>query len=204
MGLTDINPISLAESWHVFTVQGVASPPCVVGEGKRKHEWDVKRGKGAQGGFVTYVGAAPMTFAVTVHLWDDGMRGDVYFPQLDHFAQWDAFLPLLRYDPTKKSVQAIDFYHPSFEGLGLHSVVTESISNLQHKGDGLYVVTVDFLEYVPPPKSSAVSSPTSSASGTGAGDGAKAPPGTVPDPAIKAAQDEYNKAKADADALGPL
>lgn len=202
MSLQNINPLEKAEQWHFFTIAGVRSPGgAIVGEGKRKHEWDVKRGKGAQGATMTYVGIAPMDFSVTVQLWDAGDRGDVYYPDLDHFALWDAFLPLLKYDPTKKTPTAIDFYHPSFEGLGLRSVVCESVSNLQHKGKGLYEVKLDFLEYIPPPPSSAVATPSSSDSQT-RNPGKTGPVGTVPDPAVVGAQAELDTALAKAKEKG--
>lgn len=205
MSLANIPPTLNPQDWDVITVKGIKSPGlAIVGEGKRSWDWDVKKGKGLQGAYLTYTGKPPLKFSVRFELWDDGMRNGVYFPQLDHFAAWDDFVTLLQYDPTKKTVSAIDFYHPSFEGLGLRSVVTESVSNLVHQGEQLYVVNVEFIEYTPPPPQSAVASPTSSATNPTAGDGKNAPAGATPDPAVIAAQQELQKALSDAKTLGPL
>lgn len=197
MSLAAIDPIANPEAWDHITIGGVASPPCEISEGKRKHEWDIKKGKGSDGASVTYVGMQPMTFSVTFFLWDNGTLGT----GRNHFKEWDAFIPLLKYQATKKAVQAVDIYHPSFEGLGIKAVVTESISNVSHKGGGMYHVTVEFLEYYPPPPVSAVSTPTKS---DAAAKTATTPAGMAPDPAVVALDKELGADIDDAKKLGKL
>jgi hypothetical protein len=162
-----IDPLSNPQAWDVIRVGQSTTPGlALVGEIKRKHEWDVKKGKGTFGATTTFVGRPPATVSVEFLLW---------LPS--HFTAWDAFRPLLKYDPTKKSVQAVDVYHPAWADVDFKSVVTEAIGSITHKGKGLYSITVDFLEYFPAPKKSAVSTPTTSQSTQGG-----TTPGTQPDP----------------------
>lgn len=147
-----LDPITNAEAWHVIRVGQSVSPGLAIpGEIKRKHEWDVKKGKGTFGSTTTFVGRPPGQCSVKFLLW---------LPV--HFVQWDTFRPLLKYDPTKKSIQAVDVFYPSWADVDFKSVVTESIGSIVHEGKGLYSCTVDFLEYFPAPKRSAVSTPTRS------------------------------------------
>ena len=171
-----LDPITHAEAWHVVRVGQTASPGLAIpGEIKRKSEWDVKKGKGTFGSTITFVGRPPGTVSVEFLLW---------LPI--HFAQWDAFRPLLKYDPTKKSVSAVDVFYPSWADVDFKSVVTESIGSIIHKGKGLYSATVDWLEYFPAPKRSAVSTPAGSKpTSTG-----EKTPGTQPDPVGDAQQRE--------------
>lgn len=152
-----VDPIANPQIWDTVTIGGFAWPPfypgyCEVGEFKRAHEWDVKKGKGTIGGTVTFVGRPPAKGKITFWMW---------LPS--HFVAWDTLRPLLKYDPTKASVQAVDIYHPSLADVDINSVVTESIGNVVHQGKQMYSVEVEFLEYFPPPKVSAVSTPTHAA-----------------------------------------
>jgi len=145
-----VDPISFPTAWDYIFVGGVINPGvCKVSEFKRAHEFDVKKGKGALGATVTFVGRPPAKGSIQFLLWKS-----------QHFVDWDIFRALLKYDPTKKKVQAIDIYHPSLADIDVNSVVTESIGNIVHEGDGLYSITVEFLEYFPPPNKPAVSTPT--------------------------------------------
>lgn len=170
-----LDPITHSQAWDVIRVGQATSPGLAIpGEIKRKNQWDVKKGKGTLGSTTTFVGRPPGEVSVEFLLW---------LPS--HFVQWDAFRPLLKYDPTKKTVQAIDVYHPSWADVDFKSVVTESIGSIIHKGKGLYSCTVEWLEYFPAAKRSAVSTPAGSKttqSGT--------TPGTQPDPIGDAQQRE--------------
>lgn len=165
-----LDPLANPLAWDVIRVGQTVSPgKANVGEIKRKHEFDVKKGKGTFGSTVTYVGRPPGTVSVEFELW---------IPS--HFAQWDAFRPLLKYDPTKKSVQAVDVYYPAWDDVDFRSVVTESIGSIIHKGKGLYSITIEWLEYFPAGPKSAVSTPTSSVS-TQAGTTPGKPPDAIGD-----------------------
>lgn len=148
----NIDPISFPQEWDVVILGGgVSYPWCEVGEFKRAHEWDIKKAKGTLGATVTFVGRPPAKGSITFLLFNPG-----------DWTTFDTFRQALLYDPTKKTVSAVDIYHPSLADIGITSVVTENIGNIVHAGQGLYKITVDFLEYYPPPKRSATSTPTGS------------------------------------------
>lgn len=149
------DPITQPRTWDKVQIGGVESPgTCVVSEFKRAHEFDIKKGKGSLGATITFVGRPPAKGNVKFSLWAQ-----------DQFQEWEEFRKLLKYDPTKKAVQAIDIYHPSLKDIDITSVVTESIGNIVPEGKGMYSCTVEFLEYFPPPPASAVSTPSGSKSG---------------------------------------
>ncbi len=170
-----INPIIEPQAWDNIYIGQVKSPGIAIVTGfKRDNEWDVKKGKGTVGATITYVGKPPAKGNVVFQLW-----------QPVHFIEWESFRPLLLYDPTKKAPSPVDIYYPSLADLGITSVVVESIGAIEHQGKQLYTISVDFLEYFPPPKKSAVSTPAGSKStqkGT--------TPGTPPDPIADAQQAE--------------
>lgn len=151
----EINPIENASAWHVVSISGGLSYPyCeIVGGFERVYEWDVKKGKGAQGATITFVQRPPAKGSIKF-----------YMVAAADFAVWDRFRAALRYDPTKQSKTAIDIYHPALADNYIASVVTEKVGRIEHEGEGLYSVTVDFLEFFPPPPVSAVSTPSYSAS----------------------------------------
>jgi hypothetical protein len=144
------NPLDSPQAWDVVVISGVTCPGIVeMGEWKRQHDFDVKKGKGTVGGTVTFVQKPPAEGTIKFLLWT-----------AEQFAAWDTFLPLLKYDPTKKTVSAVDIYHPALDAIDVSSVVTTKIGNVVHEGKQLYSISVDFLEYFPPPNASAVSTPT--------------------------------------------
>jgi hypothetical protein len=174
------NPLRFPQAWDTFQVGAVTNPGIVPPGGitgfERSYEFDVKKGKGAYGGTVTFTQKPPSKGKITIHLWT--------MSQIDAL---ETFIPLLQYDPTKKAVSALDIYHPSLSITGVRSVVTEDISPLIHEGKGLYSVTFSFIEYNPPPKASAVSTPTISRASASRGTtlsaiAAGAPAGTTRDP----------------------
>jgi hypothetical protein len=180
-----VDPIANPEWWDVITIGDTVSPGlCEVGEFTRRHEWDTKKGKGTFGSTITFTGRPPAKGSIKFFLWDNGTLGS----GRNHFEEWDAFLPLLKYDPTKQSVQAVQIFHPSLDAIDVHQAVTESIGNVVNEGglgSGLYSITVEFLEFFPPPPVSAVSTPTRADTSTNPDT-----PGDPPDPVADAQQAE--------------
>lgn len=147
-----IDPIAFPQLWDTILVAGTQSPGvCHLTGWKRAHEWDVKKGKGTLGGTVTFVGRPPAKGSITFKLWTS-----------QHFIDWDVFRALLKFDPSKQTIQAIPLYHPSLADIDISQVVTENIGAIEHQGQQLYTITVDFIEYFPPPKRAAVGTPTGS------------------------------------------
>ena len=167
-----INPIINPQAWDFFTIGQKQSPGVLssVTGWKRTSEFDKKKGKGTKGATMTYVGEPPAEGSFIIQLWRP----------ID-FTEWALFLPLLKYDPTKKTVKAIDIYYPSLADININSVICEHIGAIIHEGRQLYTVTIEMIEYKPVPKSSAVSTADGSVSTQ-----KKTTPGTPP----KSADDE--------------
>lgn len=172
---TIISPIQYPQEWdYIFIGQQKSPGLAIVGDFSREYEWDVKKGKGTVGATTTFVQKPPAKGSITFKLW-----------KTEHFAEWEAFLLLLKYDPTKKATQAVDIYHPSLVSIDVLSVVTTDIGNPIHEGKQLYSVKVGFLEYFPAPKKSATNTPNGSNSNSKSAGGAN---GTPPDPIADAQQ----------------
>jgi len=178
------DPIQNPRDEDAFRIGSVLSPGLAILSGfKRGYGWEVKKGKGVKGSTSTLNEFPPCEGAAEILLWES-----------EHFTAWESFQRLLKYDPTRKDVVALDWYHPSTESIELRSVVCKGIGARIHKGQGLYSITVEFLEYHPPPPKSAVQTPTGSksngtgGSGSGSGAGAKST-----DPVADAKQAEIKR-----------
>ncbi len=187
-----LNPFLNPQAEDFVTIAGVSSPgvipPGGISGAKRTYKYDVKTGKGTAGSTTTFVGKPPSPFTIKFVFWEEAQ-----------FDAWIAFLPLLKYDPTKKgkAAQAYDVFHPVLAELDIKSVVTTDIAGREHDGAGLYTVAVEFLEYAQASKASVVSTPKGSKSAPAERTGttvAGEPPGEKPD-------DELKKLQKEADAL---
>lgn len=149
-----VNPYFFPQEWDVIRIGGqpgtVSPGMCVLSGWARKHEFDVKKGKGTKGSTITFTQLPPVEGEIEFFFWDRGLYGH------NHFVEWSIFLPLLKYDPTKKDIQAIAIYHPSLDDLGISSVVCTEVGILTRSNQLMYSVKCKFLEYTPQPKGSAV------------------------------------------------
>lgn len=171
-----INPIDNPQIYDVIRLGTMTSPGlCVVSGFKRSHKWDTKIGKGTKGGTSTLVGIPPVSGSIKFYLWE-----------VRHWEEWEKFRPLFKHDPTKKTVQAVDIYYPTLAKIDIKSVVCEDIGAEEPEGFGKWSITVQLLEYSPPPKKNVTGTPT----GSGAGKGGAKPPGTPLDPIADAQQKE--------------
>lgn len=173
------DPFTNPQDWDYVIIGGVKSPGiCKVSGFSRKNEWDLKKGKGTIGATLTFVGKPPAKGKIVWQIWTS-----------EQYESWISFRQLLKYDPTKKSVTAIDIYYPSLDDIDIHSVVCEDLGQLEHQGNQLYTIEAEFIEYFPPPKKSAVSTPGGSKSTSSK----TKTPGTQPDPIGDAQQAEIAK-----------
>lgn len=176
-----LDPFSYPFEWDIVRIAGVTCPGyCKIDGFTRPYGWDVKKGKGTLGAVVTFVSSDPAKGSITFYLWTK-----------DHFDRWLSFRKLFAYDPTKKKLEAVDIYHSSLEDIGIKSVVIESIGMIVRESGGLYSIKVDMLEYFPPPKKSAVATPSGSSTNGGKKTGST--PGTKPDPIEDAQQAEIGR-----------
>jgi hypothetical protein len=147
-----VDPFVSASVWHVVQIQDIVSPGyCTLSGFKRSFGWEIKKGKGAKGSTVTLNEYPPSEGTITFKLWTP-----------EHLLQWREFRDIWNYDPTKKPIKAVDIFHPVLADLGISQVVCKTIGMLDYKGKGLYEVTIELIEYNPPPKKPAVSTPASS------------------------------------------
>lgn len=150
------NPFTNEELYDKYTLAGEACPGIVTLEGlKKKNKWDIKDGDGQDGASTTRKGKVPAQWTAIHRLVYDPVQG------IDEFAEWDAFLPLLKSCTAGTEAKAYDFYHPDAERVDVSSAVVEFIGALKHDGRGGATVEVGFLEYAPP-KAKASSSPNGS------------------------------------------
>ncbi len=182
-----VNPLDDAQDYDVVKIDGVENPGIIAPGGitgfKRVTEWDVKKGKGTKGGTATLSQLPPAKGSIKFLLWDPF-----------HFEAWNAiYRARFKYDPTKKTKNAVDIYHPALDTLDIKSVVTESIGPEEYEGKGLWSITVELLEYIPAPKANISNTPSGSTS-----NGAKNASGSSGDPIADAQQAEIKKLLAEA------
>ena len=179
------NPVDNPEAYDVLVLAGLESPGiCKLTVPTRETGWDQQQGKDGSAGESVQNGTKGLEIQCEFYLWKDPATG------IDHFAEWDSFVLLLK-EPTKKnSPKALDIYHPSLENKGISSVVVKSWSNPQPDGVGGGTAKVVFLEYLPSKPKGAGGKPKGSKAG-GEGSGAQAPD---PNADVKAALESETQA----------
>lgn len=156
MATEPTNPIANAEDWDTVVVGGVAWEGYAKVSGfERENDFDVKQAPGAEGATSTYRGNKLAEGKIVLYIWTE-----------DHWANLPAFLGQFKYDPTAKSGQAVDIWHPSFDLMSppMRGMVVKKIGMPERvkDGDSLYTVTIECLEYRPPKKKNATSTPKGS------------------------------------------
>lgn len=155
MAVLSANPLESPDAWDKLVAAGVENPGLFVlaGGGNRVYSWEVKDPQGGQGGFVTYKGWAL----------SDGIKGRFKFWTAQQIADfYSTYMPLLQYDATKQAPKPVDVYHPALLANGITSVVVKDISPLTDEGAQLWYVDVEMVEYGPPPKKNATTTPNGS------------------------------------------
>lgn len=185
----NLNPIDSPQDYDFAEIDGVENPGIIAPGGitgfDRETEWEVKKGKGTKGGTATLTQLPPAKGSIKFLLW---------LPE--HFEFWDTtFRKVFKYDPTKKTKNAVDIFHPILAKQEIYSVVTEKIGPETPEGQGLWSIKVDLLEYLPPPKKTVTSSPSGSSSSSKSGAGST---GKSDDPIADAQQAEIKKLLAEA------
>lgn len=161
-----ISPISNANDWMYFTLNGVNSPGTIALGGvkgfKRATGWDIKKGKGTQGATLTLTTVPPVKGSFTLNLITD-----------EDFANYDSFVSqVLSISPTQQQSQGLTIFYPGFGPIGLTQVVVESYSTPEEVGGKRkYQVVIELLEWQPPPAASVVSTPSQTAPDKSGGGG---------------------------------
>jgi hypothetical protein len=149
---TLVSPYTSPLRWDYIECAGVVSPGVIPKSGvhgfDRRYNFDPKNGYGMFGSVLTFALRPAAEGSFTIWTWT-----------AEQYDSMGNFLSVLEYDPTKTKVQAIDIFHPALAVLGIRRVVTNLISPPKHMGGKKYEWTVGFIEFRPPPKISAVSTP---------------------------------------------
>ena len=139
----------------IVYVQGNGNPGiCKISGFRRKFHWDKKGGKGAWGQDITATAKDAAIGKLLFYVWTEFQ-----------FVQWETFLPLFSYDPTRTKLQAVTIFIPMLQDLGITQIVAESIGPFEHQGASLWTREIDVIEWSPPPKGAAVATPTAAQSG---------------------------------------
>jgi hypothetical protein len=152
------DPINNPKLWDFVVVSGIVSPgQASLQKASRSNVFDKKQGPGTAGGTTTYRGDKLAEFELTLKLWLQ--------------SHWDAlprFLSALKFDPKKKSGQAVDISHPMLSMFDppIRSVVAEEIGQPDRikDGDTLYVIKIQLSEFRPPKKENVTKSANGSSS----------------------------------------
>jgi hypothetical protein len=141
---------SATNSWMYFTLSGVKSPGTIPRGGvkgfRRETGWDEKAGKGTQGATLTLKTKPPVKGSITIQL---------ITPQ--DFTDWDNFvLAVLSIPVTNQQADGLSIFYPQFSSIGLTTVVIAHYTGPEEVKPGLYYVTIEMIEWSPPPATSIV------------------------------------------------
>lgn len=151
-----ISPFVNAKAWHKFLLGGSFSPGSITVDGVRgfglKTGWDVKKGKGQLGATITLVEQPPVEGAFELQLIND-----------QDYQDWIEFIPVMAVAADKQRAKGIDIWYAGFAGLDISAVLIREIPVPRHVGRGRYLVTIEMIQWLPPPPVSIVSTVNTSA-----------------------------------------
>lgn len=171
-----VNPIDHPEQYEAIVLAGERSPGVAKLSGTAlDHGWAKQEPKGSSGGETIQNGTKLVEFTVELYIWRDD--------QVDHFARWVAWRPILRRPIAKGASKALDIYHPQLDELGVTSVVCSKEGSLVPDGKGGATVALSFIQYAPPqPKAAGKPAGSSSKEGTSGPGAENKPPKKQKDP----------------------
>lgn len=174
-----VNPIDHPELYESFLLAGERSPGvCKLGGPMLDHGWAKQEPKGSSGGETIQNGTKLVEFTAELYLWRDS--------EVDHFARWVEWRPILRRPIAKGASKALDIYHPQLDELGVTSVVCAKEGSLEPDGRGGATVKLSFLQYAPPqPKAAGKPSGSSSQASGADANGKPKPPKKDPNQDLK-------------------
>lgn len=145
-------------AWMTYSINGVTCPGVIAIDGihgfERETGWDKKKGKGTGGAVLTETTWPPAEGSITSWFWAKGQ-----------IPAWYKFAQLLESHSDKvANSKAATIEHPALTTNNIFNVVVHKVGPVRHLGKQLYSVTVDYIEWVPPPKTSIVSTPIQPAS----------------------------------------
>lgn len=131
-----------ANEWDRVVLGGNVLPGICSVRATAARAVDKKRGAGFNGARVTVQGYDPQPVEIHVRLWTP-----------EQWDYWQALHPLFFDRAKKKTIEALDIYHPSLALLGINSVVVSRISSPeQGTTRGEISIRIMCEEWSPPKK----------------------------------------------------
>jgi hypothetical protein len=138
--------------WLAPKLSGVSLPGTIVVPGglqgfKRQTGWDIQAGKGTAGAQLILKDQPPVGGTVTMQL-----------VTAADFAAWDAFVfAVLSISREDQKANGLSWYYPGHASIGLTVVVVENYTGpVPQKPGGVFHVTIQIIEWSPPPATSIV------------------------------------------------
>lgn len=179
-------PGALPALYDKIVAAGVTSPGVVrVQEIAREYVWDMKQSPGAAGENMTFKGLKNVQFSLEFQLLGD--------PQLE---EWEAWISLWDFDPTKSSPQPLNVQHPLLEERAVTIVTAKKIHapKQARPGDNLWIAKIEAVEWRPPPKANVAKSPSSAKAGGSESESGGPPAETARQREIRQLTEEFKNA----------
>lgn len=140
-------------AWRTYKINGVVCPGVIAIDGihgfERETGWDKKKGKGAGGATLTMTTWPPAEGSITSWFYGKGQ-----------IPAWEDFTAILEYHSDKvANTPSASIEHPALQINDITAVVVHKVGIVRHLGRQLYSVTVDYIEWLPPPPATIVSTP---------------------------------------------
>lgn len=140
-----------SDSWDICVLGGFELPGLSDVKTSTPSAIDKKKPTGGNGATLTFQGEEPCPVEIKVRIWTR-----------THWAEWVKLAPFLRKRPGKGAPEPFDIGHPKTAFWKIRSVLIEDRSGPDKVAPGVYEITLKCIEYFPPAKKSATSTPKSS------------------------------------------
>jgi hypothetical protein len=130
----------LAQPVDYILLSGQRSPGIAEVTGASSpRRYDERRGYGLSGATVVFKGIGLTRCTVKLRLYTE-----------QHWADWEAWKPLIDRPPLGSRPKALDIWHPFLEALEVKSVVVEDVSQPEQTDDGEWTIEIKFVQYRKP------------------------------------------------------
>ncbi len=120
-------------------VAGTRSPGIARVDGNRSHQWDERRGHGMSGASSVYKGAKLAHFTVEIDVWTS-----------EQFVELNEFRSIVSRLPTPTDPRGFVVEHPFLEELGITKCALEDLGVPKQNDEGLWTLTIKFVEHREP------------------------------------------------------
>lgn len=162
------NPLEAPQDFIVLSGQRSPGIATIEGAGSKRN-WDKRKGYALSGAICVFKGLDLSEFKVRLKL-----------VSVQDWNDWDAWKTIVQRPPPvsfdrgvvptqaeataavrRARPHAMDIEHPMLESLEIRSVVVTNVSQAEQVEDGVWVITIDFLEFRQPTRALAIPSGSS-------------------------------------------